>query len=379
MDTTGRRDSIGEEGTMGVGPAIAPKQLVSRTFAGSFALKPKAQRKGSVGEGGEGDEAKEGQAELTEDSDGSLDLGDEDDENMSVSSDEELAEDEDSLAANKRRLKAILEVALFALCVAGDEALDEDALQAAEPKFFFDWSAQPETDPDLVKRLGDLGVPKNFVKGKSLRQAWLELISRRAGVWFRGAPDSELGRAMRAVLRARLLLSNNHVGAPPWTEMTTAAPATLEIRNLRASQLTALDMNGLSDPYAILTVDGVSLSTEVCYHTLAPRWEEENLNFSIMSADSFLQISVWDKDDKRLASRHSNSLLASHIHTCTHAYMHTCTHAHIHTQTHTYIHTHTHTHTKKKLNKNRAHISDKLLIENFHALWLRLECLRYQS
>jgi hypothetical protein len=336
MDPTGSRNSIGEEGTMGMGPAIAPKELVSRTFAGSFNLKPKAKRKGSVGEGGEGDEAKEGQVEVAEDSDGSLDLGDEEDENMSVSSDEELAEDEDSLLANKRRLKAILEVALFALCVAGDEAVDEDALQAAEPKFFFDWSAQPETDPDLVKRLGDLGVPKNFVKGKSLRQAWLELISRRAGVWFRGAPDSELGRAMRAVRRARLLMSNNYVGAPPWTELTTAAPATLEIRNLRASQLTALDMNGLSDPYAILTVDGVSLSTEVCHHTLAPRWEEENLDFSIMSADSFLQISVWDKDDKRLASRHSYNLHVTQTNKQTNKQ--TNTHTHIHTYTHTHTH-----------------------------------------
>lgn len=54
-------------------------------------------------------------------------------------------------------------------------------------------------------------MPKSFLQGKSLHQAWLELIARRGVPWFDVAPDKELSKAVQAVRKARLALRMNFV------------------------------------------------------------------------------------------------------------------------------------------------------------------------
>ena len=99
------------------------------------------------------------------------------------------------------------------------------------------------------------------------------------------------------------------------------APGLLRVHMQHAVGLRAADLNGKSDPYAIITSGGVSRRTAVCPATLAPIWNElielpgklsefvaEGLHISIKDKDTFT------KDDDLGARRCARRLASRHVH-----------------------------------------------------------------
>ncbi|CAG8475134.1 20696_t:CDS:2 [Dentiscutata erythropus] len=86
----------------------------------------------------------------------------------------------------------------------------------------------------------------------------------------------------------------------PLSENITRNKYLYTIKIVSAENLTAQDVNGLSDPYCVLTDEKgqILAQTRVQYETLNPRWEEAfdiTLEFSDQDYRKLL-VTVWDKD-----------------------------------------------------------------------------------
>ncbi|KAG2202064.1 hypothetical protein INT47_006256 [Mucor saturninus] len=75
----------------------------------------------------------------------------------------------------------------------------------------------------------------------------------------------------------------------------------LSINILKATNLETADKNGLSDPYAILYIDGKERArTEVKKETLNPKWSEQIIfPLDMKKQMRLIEIWVWDKDGFR--------------------------------------------------------------------------------
>jgi Ca2+-dependent lipid-binding protein len=73
-------------------------------------------------------------------------------------------------------------------------------------------------------------------------------------------------------------------------------PNVLEVQVVRARNLLAMDSNGLSDPYAHVTVRGAKHTTQTKFMTLNPMWKNELFKFHITDPSAVLHVELWDRD-----------------------------------------------------------------------------------
>ncbi|PRP88606.1 hypothetical protein PROFUN_03017 [Planoprotostelium fungivorum] len=71
--------------------------------------------------------------------------------------------------------------------------------------------------------------------------------------------------------------------------------ATLHLKVVEAESLESKDLNGFSDPFALITIDGQRAKSKTKKKTLEPVWNE-NFEFQVTSATEPLTIELWDKD-----------------------------------------------------------------------------------
>src|SRR4051795_9381333 len=96
---------------------------------------------------------------------------------------------------------------------------------------------------------------------------------------------------------AQVIRDSNHTQPVP--EKAEKARYLYTIKIVQAENLPALDTNGFSDPYCVLTDEkGTTLvQTRVIYETLNPRWDEA-FDITIEASDKmrWLGVTVWDRD-----------------------------------------------------------------------------------
>ena len=69
----------------------------------------------------------------------------------------------------------------------------------------------------------------------------------------------------------------------------------LTVHVVEARELAPMDVDGSSDPYAILKIEDQVIETNVKSHTLSPVWNE-SFTFDIMHGKEPLKIVIMDKD-----------------------------------------------------------------------------------
>ncbi|GBB88076.1 hypothetical protein RclHR1_14600003 [Rhizophagus clarus] len=96
---------------------------------------------------------------------------------------------------------------------------------------------------------------------------------------------------------AQVIRDSNHTQPVP--EKVEKARYLYTIKIVQAENLPALDTNGFSDPYCILTDErnNTLVQTRVIYETLNPRWDEA-FDITIEETDKmrWLGVTVWDRD-----------------------------------------------------------------------------------
>ena len=83
--------------------------------------------------------------------------------------------------------------------------------------------------------------------------------------------------------------------------MVASAEIELEVGVVAARGLAAMDSNGLSDPFAVVSCGGVRSQTRVISKTLTPEWDE-TFRFQISRATADLTIELYTTG-KRLGRR----------------------------------------------------------------------------
>ena len=89
-----------------------------------------------------------------------------------------------------------------------------------------------------------------------------------------------------------------HGDAPPPVDPALLHPGTVRVKLLSAVGLKAADLNGKSDPYAVLSLGGKQHKSTVVSKTLSPRWDE-TFSFEGTLGDltsESLQLELFDKD-----------------------------------------------------------------------------------
>lgn len=69
----------------------------------------------------------------------------------------------------------------------------------------------------------------------------------------------------------------------------------LTVHVVEARDLKAMDIDGTSDPYAILQIEDQRIETSVKSGTLSPVWNE-SFTFDIMQGKDVLKVTIMDKD-----------------------------------------------------------------------------------
>lgn len=82
---------------------------------------------------------------------------------------------------------------------------------------------------------------------------------------------------------------------PRGSRSTCVAGTTLLVTVVGGRDLKSCDLNGLSDPYCVLSLGATKCKTKPQEKTLYPRWNEKFL-FVIPPEDQSLSVVVWDKD-----------------------------------------------------------------------------------
>jgi len=89
-----------------------------------------------------------------------------------------------------------------------------------------------------------------------------------------------------------------HGDAPPPVDPALLRPGMVRVKLLSAAGLRAADLNGKSDPYAVLSLGGKQHKSTVVSKTLSPRWDE-TFSFEGTLGDltsESLQLELFDKD-----------------------------------------------------------------------------------
>jgi len=80
---------------------------------------------------------------------------------------------------------------------------------------------------------------------------------------------------------------------------------------IKARNLSAKDMNGLSDPYAIAKIEQQQIRTQTIYKSLNPTWNE-SFSFDITKNDGYFSLLVWDEDKFKTADFMGKILIPLH-------------------------------------------------------------------
>jgi len=83
---------------------------------------------------------------------------------------------------------------------------------------------------------------------------------------------------------------------PERVEMDQRWPNVLEVQVVRARTLLAMDSNGMSDPYAVVSLRGQKHVTKTVLETLNPMWNSEVYRFHITDPSAVLHVQLWDRD-----------------------------------------------------------------------------------